>query len=196
MINSLIKGLKNTKLYFWDRLSVLRAGILGANDGIISISGIVLGATGANLDSRSLLITGISGMLAGACSMAGGEWISVSTQRDLQVETMTSQASLKAKTIDAPQLHKKDLLMPLHAAGTSFLSFIMGALIPLLAITLSTPQWRIFNTACLMGLALCLNAVFSTLGNHISIGKTIIRNVLVGFLTIIITYILGSVLSI
>ena len=168
MINSLIKGLKNTKLYFWDRLSVLRAGILGANDGIISISGIVLGATGANLDSRSLLITGISGMLAGACSMAGGEWISVSTQRDLQVETMTSQASLKTKTIDAPQLHKKDLLMPLHAAGTS----------------------------CLMGLALCLNAVFSTLGNHISIGKTIIRNVLIGFLTIIITYILGSVLSI
>lgn len=196
MINSLIKGLKNTKLYFGDRLSVLRAGILGANDGIISISGIVLGATGANLDSRSLLITGISGMLAGACSMAGGEWISVSTQRDLQVETMTSQASLKAKTIDAPQLRKKDLLMPLHAAGTSFLSFIMGALIPLLAITLSTPQWRIFNTACLMGLALCLNAVFSTLGNHISIRKTIIRNVLVGFLTIIITYILGSVLSV
>ena len=196
MINSWIKGLKNTKLYFWDRLSVLRAGILGANDGIISISGIVLGATGANLDSRSLLITGISGMLAGACSMAGGEWISVSTQRDLQVETMTSQASLKTKTIDAPQLYKKDLLMPLHAAGTSFLSFIMGALIPLLAITLSTPQWRIFNTACLMGLALCLNAVFSTLGNHISIGKTIIRNVLVGFLTIIITYILGSVLSV
>ncbi|MCT6873127.1 MAG: VIT1/CCC1 transporter family protein [Bombilactobacillus mellis] len=175
----------------------MRADILGANDGIISISGIVLGATRANLDSRSLLITGISrGMLAGACSMAGGEWISVSTQRDLQVETMTSQASLKAKTIDAPQLHKKDLLMPLHAAGTSFLSFIMGALIPLLAITLSTPQWRIFNTACLMGLALCLNAVFSTLGNHISIGKTIIRNVLVGFLTIIITYILGSVLSV
>lgn len=196
MINSLIKGLKNTKLYFWDRLSVLRAGILGANDGIISISGIVLGATGANLDSRSLLITGISGMLAGACSMAGGEWISVSTQRDLQVETMTSQASLKTKTIDAPQLHKKDLLMPLYAAGTSFLSFIMGALIPLLAITLSIPQWRIFNTACLMGLALCLNAVFSTLGNHISIGKTIIRNVLIGFLTIIITYILGSVLSV
>lgn len=174
----------------------MRAGILGANDGIISISGIVLGATGANLDSRSLLITGISGMLAGACSMAGGEWISVSTQRDLQVETMTSQASLKTKTIDAPQLHKKDLLMPLHAAGTSFLSFIMGALIPLLAITLSTPQWRIFNTSCLMGLALCLNAVFSTLGNHISIGKTIIRNVLIGFLTIIITYILGSVLSV
>lgn len=47
-----------------------------------------------------------------------------------------------------------------------------------------------------MGLALCLNAVFSTLGNHISIGKTIIINVLVGFLTIIITYILGSVLSV
>lgn len=196
MINNLIKGLKKTKLYFWDRLNVVRASVLGANDGIISISGIVLGATGANLDSRSLLITGVSGMLAGACSMAGGEWISVSTQRDLQVEEMTVQAHLKTKTMDEPHLHKRDLLMPLHAASSSFLSFIMGALIPLLAITLSTPKWRIFNTSVLMGVALCLNAVFSTLGNHISVVKTIIRNVLIGFLTVIITYILGKLLSI
>ncbi|WP_246005648.1 VIT1/CCC1 transporter family protein [Companilactobacillus insicii] len=70
--------------HFWDRLNVLRAGILGANDGIISVSGIVLGAAGANFDNSTLLITGVSGMLAGACSMAGGEWMSVSTQHDVQ----------------------------------------------------------------------------------------------------------------
>ena len=85
--------------FFWDSLNVIRASILGANDGIISVSGIVLGAAGANLDSKTLLISGLSGMLAGACSMAGGEWISVSTQRDIQEKTMERQVSWKIKTV-------------------------------------------------------------------------------------------------
>jgi len=61
-----------------DRLNIIRAGILGANDGIISVSGIVLGAMGASFSSSYLLVSGVAGMLAGACSMAGGEYISVS----------------------------------------------------------------------------------------------------------------------
>lgn len=44
------------KTHFWDRLNVLRAGILGANDGIISVSGIVLGAAGANFNSKTLFV--------------------------------------------------------------------------------------------------------------------------------------------
>ncbi|MBA1434536.1 VIT1/CCC1 transporter family protein [Bombilactobacillus bombi] len=193
MNNNLVKAVKIRKLYFWDRLNVLRAGLLGANDGIISVSGIVLGATGANLDPHTLFITGISGMLAGACSMAGGEWMSVSAQRDLQVETMTGENILT--TIDNPKLHKKDLLMPVHAAFTSFLSFVMGAIIPLLAITLSTPHWRVFNTALVMGISLCLNAIISTIGSHVSVVKTISRNIVVGFLTIVITYLLAVLLA-
>ena len=48
---------------------MIRAGILGANDGIISVSGIVLGAAAANLNSYTLFISGVSGMLAGALSL-------------------------------------------------------------------------------------------------------------------------------
>lgn len=64
------------------RLNWLRAGVLGANDGIVSIAGLVVGVAGATVDSDALLIAGVAGLVAGALSMAGGEYVSVSTQRD------------------------------------------------------------------------------------------------------------------
>lgn len=67
---------------FNDRLNWLRAGVLGANDGIVSVAGIVLGVAGATTDRTAILIAGIAGLVAGAMSMAAGEYVSVSTQRD------------------------------------------------------------------------------------------------------------------
>ncbi|PZF79309.1 VIT1/CCC1 transporter family protein [Jiangella anatolica] len=66
------------------RLNWLRAGILGANDGIISTAGIVVGVAGATTDRDWLLLTGLAGLVAGAFSMAGGEYTSVSAQRDTE----------------------------------------------------------------------------------------------------------------
>ncbi|WP_436697652.1 VIT1/CCC1 transporter family protein [Nocardioides sp. BYT-33-1] len=67
---------------FNDRLNWLRASVLGANDGIVSTAGIVLGVAGATSDRSAILIAGIAGLAAGAMSMAAGEYVSVSTQRD------------------------------------------------------------------------------------------------------------------
>ncbi|XBB65859.1 VIT family protein [Nocardioides sp. WV_118_6] len=67
---------------FNNRLNWLRAGVLGANDGIVSTAGIVLGVAGATTDRSAILIAGIAGLAAGAMSMAAGEYVSVSTQRD------------------------------------------------------------------------------------------------------------------
>ncbi len=64
------------------RLNWLRAGVLGANDGIVSTAGIVMGVAGATTDSTAILIAGVAGLVAGAMSMATGEYVSVSTQRD------------------------------------------------------------------------------------------------------------------
>ncbi len=64
------------------RLNWLRAGVLGANDGIVSVAGIVVGVAAATTDSRAILTAGIAGTVAGAISMALGEYVSVSTQRD------------------------------------------------------------------------------------------------------------------
>lgn len=179
------------KNHFWDRLNVLRAGILGANDGIISVSGIVLGAAGANFDNNTLLITGISGMLAGACSMAGGEWMSVSTQHDVQEKKIESQSEM-AKT----KIHQEDMLVPLHAAAASFCAFILGAIIPLIAMCVSTNKWRVANTAIAMVIALTLNAVVSTANTDISTKKTVLRNIMIGVSTSVITYLIGSIFNV
>lgn len=63
-------------------LNKLRAAVLGANDGIVSIAGMVMGVAGATTDSLAILIAGIAGLTAGALSMAVGEYVSVSAQRD------------------------------------------------------------------------------------------------------------------
>lgn len=65
-----------------DRINQLRAGVLGANDGIVSVAGLAVGVAGATTDIRWLLVAGLAALIAGALSMAMGEYVSVSTQRD------------------------------------------------------------------------------------------------------------------
>ena len=64
------------------RLNWLRAGVLGANDGIVSVAALVVGVAAATTDSNVILIAGVASLLAGAISMALGEYVSVSSQRD------------------------------------------------------------------------------------------------------------------
>lgn len=66
------------------RLNWLRAGVLGANDGIVSVAGVVMGVAGATTDRNAILIAGVAALVAGALSMAAGEYVSVSTQRDAE----------------------------------------------------------------------------------------------------------------
>ncbi len=67
---------------FAGRLNWLRAGVLGANDGIVSTAGLVIGVAAATTDRGAVLTAGLAGLAAGAMSMAVGEYVSVSTQRD------------------------------------------------------------------------------------------------------------------
>jgi VIT1/CCC1 family predicted Fe2+/Mn2+ transporter len=64
------------------RLNWLRAGVLGANDGIVSVASLVVGVAGATSNNAALLIAGLAGLIGGAISMALGEYVSVSSQRD------------------------------------------------------------------------------------------------------------------
>jgi len=67
-----------------ERAGWLRAAVLGANDGIVSTAAIVLGVSASDVSPRSVLIAGFASLVAGAASMAAGEYISVSSQRDLE----------------------------------------------------------------------------------------------------------------
>jgi len=64
------------------KLNWLRAGVLGANDGIMSTSGLILGVAGATTDRNQILVAGVAAVVAGSISMAGGEYTSVSAQKD------------------------------------------------------------------------------------------------------------------
>jgi VIT1/CCC1 family predicted Fe2+/Mn2+ transporter len=65
-------------------LNWLRAAVLGANDGIVSVAGLVMGVAGATTDRHTIFVAGLAGLIAGALSMAAGEYVSVSTQRDTE----------------------------------------------------------------------------------------------------------------
>ncbi|MDQ5953649.1 MAG: vacuolar iron transporter family protein, partial [Patescibacteria group bacterium] len=78
MLEKLSNGTSKSKLNW------LRASVLGANDGIVSIAGLVVGVAGATTDKTVIAAAGLAGVIAGALSMAAGEYISVSTQRDAE----------------------------------------------------------------------------------------------------------------
>lgn len=74
-----------------NRLNWLRAGVLGANDGIVSVAGIVMGVAAASDERTPILIAGIAALVAGALSMAAGEYVSVSTQRDAELALVEAE---------------------------------------------------------------------------------------------------------
>jgi vacuolar iron transporter family protein len=78
------------------RLNWLRAGVLGANDGIVSVAAIVVGVAGATTDSGPILLAGAAGVVGGAISMALGEYVSVSSQKDSQ-EALIEKERLELK---------------------------------------------------------------------------------------------------
>jgi vacuolar iron transporter family protein len=94
--------------------NALRAAVLGANDGLVSNLSLVMGVAGAQLSGRGILITGMAGLLAGAASMALGEWLSVQSSRELyQREIQTEAEELAA----VPQEEEEELALIYQAKG-------------------------------------------------------------------------------
>jgi VIT1/CCC1 family predicted Fe2+/Mn2+ transporter len=96
--------------------NALRAAVLGANDGLVSNLSLVMGVAGAELDSRSILITGIAGLLAGASSMAMGEWVSVQSSRELYAR----QIAIERREIEeTPEKEAQEFVDMYMAKGLS-----------------------------------------------------------------------------
>ncbi len=219
---------------FNNRLNWLRAAVLGANDGIVSTAGIVIGAVGATSDSSAILIAGVAGLAAGAMSMGAGEYVSVSTQRDSELallererqelrdepeEELAELAGLYvAKGLDeeialevARELTAKDALgahaeaelgidpddisNPWNAAFASMLSFTIGALLPLLTITLVGASARLPVTVVAVVLALALTGWVSARFGYSSPARAVARNVAGGLFAMAVTYAIGSFLG-
>src|SRR5947199_4513285 len=96
--------------------NALRAAVLGANDGLCSNLSLVMGVAGASVDSHGLLITGVAGLLAGACSMALGEWVSVTSSRELAQREIRIESSELAED---PEGEGEELKLIYEAKGLS-----------------------------------------------------------------------------
>ncbi|KAJ9538138.1 hypothetical protein OSB04_030871 [Centaurea solstitialis] len=105
----------------------LRAAVLGANDGLVSVSSLMMGVGAVKHDVKAMILTGFAGLVAGACSMAIGEFVSVYSQLDIEVSQM------KRDKINGSRNEKEALPNPMQAAAASALAFIFGAIVPLLA---------------------------------------------------------------
>jgi vacuolar iron transporter family protein len=92
------------------RLNWLRAGVLGANDGIVSTAGIVVGVAGATVSGGALLAAGVAGVVAGAMSMAVGEYVSVSSQRDSEKAELENERTQLADNPDYELAQLTDLV--------------------------------------------------------------------------------------
>ncbi len=217
------------------RLNWLRAGVLGANDGIVSTAGLVVGVAGATTGRSAILIAGVAGLVAGAMSMAVGEYVSVSTQRDseralldkerrelretpdeelaeltdLYVDRglspgLARQVAVELTEHDALAAHAEvelgldpdELTNPWHAALASFLAFTVGALLPLLAISLPGPTWRVEVTFVAVLLALAGTGWLSARLGQAPPGRAVARVVLGGALAMAVTFGIGNLVGV
>jgi len=96
--------------------NALRAAVLGANDGLVSNLSLVMGVVGADFAPATILATGLAGLLAGACSMAMGEWLSVNSSRELYQNQIATEASELA---EVPDEEKEELVLIYQAKGLS-----------------------------------------------------------------------------
>jgi vacuolar iron transporter family protein len=96
--------------------NALRAAVLGANDGLCSNLSLVMGVAGASVDSHGILITGVAGLLAGACSMALGEWVSVTSARELAQREIRIESSELAED---PEAEGEELKLIYEGKGLS-----------------------------------------------------------------------------
>lgn len=172
--------------HYIHRTGWLRAAVLGANDGIISTSSLVVGVAASDMSIENVMITGVAGLFAGAFSMAAGEYVSVSSQSDTEAADIAKEkieianfpdheeeelahiymerglseklAHMVAKEFMEKrplETHLRDELgifdhssaRPLQAAITSALTFVAGAIFPIISVFFAPREYLIEFTA-------------------------------------------------
>ncbi|HEY8700268.1 MAG TPA: VIT family protein [Arthrobacter sp.] len=216
------------------RLNWLRAGVLGANDGIVSVAAIVVGVAGVTNEPGPILVAGAAGVVGGAISMALGEYVSVSSQKDSQEALIEKErrelleqpeeelaelaAIYQAKGLSAGTAHtvareltahdalgahlaaelninETDIVSPWHAAIASALAFLIGAVLPMLAILLPPAELRVPMTFGAVLLALALTGALGAWIGGGSKSRAAVRVVVGGALALAATFSIGNLLG-
>ena len=217
------------------KLNWLRAGVLGANDGIVSTAGVVVGVAAADPQNNIAIFTaGMAAVVAGAISMAAGEYVSVSTQKDTEQALVHKEntrlrkdpdgefaglikvyegkglspdtARLVAKEYSAIDpvaaqvearysIDSEEFVSPWNAAFSSAISFVLGAVLPMLAILLFPPASKFVSTFILTLVALGLAGYTSAWLSEAPRGRAVIRVITGGALAMLITGAVGHLVG-
>ncbi|APR06966.1 VIT1/CCC1 transporter family protein [Lentilactobacillus parabuchneri] len=218
-----------------EKLNTLRAGVLGSNDGILTVVGVLFSVAVATTNQFTIFIAGLSDLLACAFSMASGEYASVSTQKDTEQSVVEKEKAL-LKTNYEDQLNvvsdyyvdqgvtkqtadkiAKDLMSkkpletivnvkydlqighymnPWDAAFSSLFSAAAGGIFPLVAMTVTPVAFQWPATILAVCLSVGITGFLSArLGNGL-VKTAIIRNIIVGIITMIIHYSVGMLLAV
>lgn len=216
--------------HFGGRAAWLRAAVLGANDGLISTACLVVGVAAADSSRAAILVAGIAGLTAGALSMAAGEYVSVSSQRDTERADLERErielerspeaerdelariyrdrglsAELSERVADELSLrdriaiHARDelgidieaLSNPIQAAVVSALSFVVGAVVPVVVVLLSSASLQVPLT---MGVTLAGLMALGAVGAHLGgapRGRAALRVLVGGALALLVSLAIG-----
>ncbi|KRN95351.1 VIT1/CCC1 transporter family protein [Companilactobacillus kimchiensis] len=217
-----------------EKINVMRASVMGANDGIVSVAGIVVGVASAQSNNHAIFLSGIAGMLAGTISMAMGEWVSVSTQRDsekralekesaaldtnyagevsfisnkyqttgisAELATQATNEMLSSDPIDVAVRERygfnpKEQTSAIAAAMASMISFPTGSILPLVSITMFPQDIKMIATVIAVIIALSITGYTAAALGGANKFKAVIRNVVSGLLTMLVTYAIGSLFA-
>ncbi|KAG1354524.1 vacuolar iron transporter [Cocos nucifera] len=179
---------KSVPIDYSARSQWLRAAVLGANDGLVSVASLMIGVGAVNQTAKAMLVSGLAGLVAGACSMAIGEFVSVYAQYDIEVAQMKRE-SLESRESSNKEKEKESLPNPLMAAGASALAFAVGGLSPLLAggfIKSWGVRVGVVCSASSLGLA-GFGAAGAVLGGA-NVSKSALRVLVGGWLAMLVTY--------
>ena len=214
-----------------EKLNTIRAGVLGSNDGILTVVGVLFSVGAATTNQFTILIAGLADLMACALSMASGEYASVSSQADaekvvvaleqdrIQVNPNSVQQDiynfyheqgLSETTADkiANELMRKNPLAtilkvkydvslghyvgPWSAAFSSLFCAALGGFLPLIAMYMAPVKWQFLATIGATVIAVALTGLLSArLGNGFP-KRAIIRNIIIGIITITIHYSIGK----
>lgn len=217
-----------------EKINVMRASVMGANDGIISIAGIVIGVASAQSNNHAIFLSGIAGMLAGTVSMAMGEWVSVSTQSDSEkravekesaaldghyddefdfirnkyqatgisnelatqaTKEMMSDDPLEVAVREKYGFNPKEKTSAIAAAMASMISLPTGSILPLVSITMFPQSIKMVATVIAVMIALAITGYTAAALGGANRGKAVLRNIVSGLLTMLVTYLIGSLFA-
>lgn len=167
----------------------LRAAVLGANDGLVSIASLMMGVGAVKKDVRAMFLAGFAGLVAGACSMAIGEFVSVYSQLDIEVAQMKRDKRVQQNGEENDGLEKENLPNPFQAALASALAFSFGAIVPLMAAAfIANHKLRLVVVICAVSVALIAFGVIGAVLGKTPVVKSCARVLIGGWMAMAVTF--------